>query len=55
MKIDVIASDNIAKLGEVYNIKRIGPRTEPCGTPQLRLRGFDQLFSKLTKDLRFDK
>ena len=22
--------------GVVYRLKRIGPRTEPCGTPQVR-------------------
>ena len=35
MRISLSALEIILLKGVVYNEKRIGPRTEPCGTPNL--------------------
>ena len=34
--------------GEVYRAKRIGPRTDPCGTPDVIVDGEEQASSILT-------
>lgn len=41
--------------GVVYRMKRRGPRTEPCGTPQARLVGMEDSPEARTEKKRDDK
>ena len=34
--------------GQVYRVNRIGPRTDPCGTPKDNVTGDDLAFPTLT-------
>ena len=39
----------------VYTLKRIGPRTEPCGTPKMRVSEGERWGGMETADVRDDR
>ena len=40
----------ISETGEMYALKRTGPKTDPCGTPKLRIHGSERFPWMLTRD-----
>jgi hypothetical protein len=42
-------------IGDVYKENRMGPRMEPCGTPQVTVRGSDENEFKLTENVLLDR